>query len=225
MKSFASALAVLLLSTVTLRAQDTTFPAVPTPIAPADPKPFDFALPWDDKLATITDVSALNPAPIDETRRLKVQDGHFRDATGRRVRFLGTNFAAGACFPPKADAPQIAARLRKYGFNCVRLHHMDAPWAKPNLFYFEGASQNKSTAGELSPESMDRLDWLVFQLKQHGIYVDLNLHVTREWSAADGFPDADKIDPQGKIVSYFDQRAIGVATGFRAQNSRSHQRL
>ena len=213
MKSFALALAVLFLSTVTLRAQDTTVPAVPVPATPVA-QPFDFALPWDDKLPTIVDVSSLNPAPIDETRRLRVQDGDFRDATNRRVRFLGTNFAGGACFPPKADAPQIAARLRKYGFNCVRLHHMDAPWAQPNLFYFSGGSENKSTAGELSVESLDRLDWLVFQLKQHGIYVDLNLHVTRAWSAADGFPDADKTDPQGKILSYFDQRAIALQQDF-----------
>ncbi len=213
MKSFAPTLALLLVSFSALHAQDAPVPKAPAPET-NEQKSFDFALPWDDKLPTITDVSALNPAPIDESRRLKVQDGHFRDGTGRRVRFLGTNFAAGACFPPKADAPAIAARLRKYGFNCVRLHHMDAPWAQPNLFYFDGGSANKSTAGELSAESMDRLDWLVFQLKQHGIYVDLNLHVTRAWNAQDGFADADKIDPQGKVVSYFDQRAIQLQQDF-----------
>ena len=168
---------------------------------------FPFVIPWNDTAQTITNVSALNPAPLDESRRVVIKDGHFLDKTGRRVRFVGTNFAAGGCFPRKEDAPVIAARLRKLGFNCVRLHHMDATWAEPNMFCFSGGSYGKRT-DRLDPQSLDRLDYLIYQFKRHGIYVDMNLHVSRGFNQADGFPDTGKIDEMGKVVGYFEPGMI-----------------
>ena len=38
----------------------------------------------------------------------------------------------------------------------------------------------------------------------------MNLHVSRQWSAAEGFPDADKLDELGKVVSYFDPHALDL---------------
>jgi hypothetical protein len=165
-------------------------------------KQFPFVMPWNDASKTVVEVSALNPAPIDESRRVVIKDGHFFDGTGRRVRFVGTNLAAGACFPAKEEAPQIAARMHKLGFNCVRLHHMDATWAEPNMFFISGGSYGKKT-DRLDPQSLDRLDYLIYQFKLHGIYVDMNLHVSRGFNQADGFPDTDKIDEMGKVVGYF----------------------
>ncbi len=175
--------------------------------ASADADPFPFVIPWDDAARTAVDVSALNPAPLDETRRITIRGDHFYDATGRRVRFVGTNFGAGACFPTKEDAAAVAARLHKYGFNCVRLHHMDSPWSDPNMFYVSGGSYGKKT-DQLDPESLDRLDYLIYQFKLHGIYVDINLHVGRGFNEADGFPDTDGIDGMGKVVGYFEPGMI-----------------
>jgi hypothetical protein len=179
-------------------------------------KLFPFVLPWNDASKTAVDVSALNPAPLDETRRLRVEDGRFRDATGRRVRFLGVNVGAGDCFPARHDAVQVARRMRKFGINIVRLHHMDAMWASPNIFSIEGNTYNKPTT-ELSAESLERLDFFVAQLKENGIYVNINLHVSRPWGAADGFPNADKLEGHGKIVSYFEPRAIELQKQFATQ--------
>ena len=206
------ALTLLLATVAPLHAQN------PAPANPATggARGFPFVLPWDDASRTITDVSALNPAPLNEPRRVAVKGGHFVDRTGRRVRFFGTNITAGACFPRKEDAATIAARLRKFGFNCVRLHHMDAPWSDPNLFHFRGGSFGKKT-DRLDPRSLDRLDHFVYQLGRHGIYVDVNLHVTRAWGAADGFPEADRIDQQGKVVAYFEPRAIALQKQFARQ--------
>ncbi|MCJ7821913.1 MAG: glycoside hydrolase family 5 protein, partial [Armatimonadetes bacterium] len=144
---------------------------------------FPFVIPWNDAARTAIDVSDLNPAPLDESRRITIRGDHFYDATGRRVRFVGTNFAAGACFPQKEDAAAVAARLHKYGFNCVRLHHMDSGWADPNMFSISGGSYGKRT-DQLDPESLDRLDYLIYQFKLHGIYVDINLHVGRGFNEA-----------------------------------------
>ncbi len=165
-------------------------------------EPFPFVIPWDDGSPTVVDVSALNPAPLDDSRRITIRDGRFYDQTGRRVRFLGVNFCAGGCFPTKENAQIVARRLRKYGVNAVRLHHMDASWASPNIFYIEGHSYGKPT-DRLDPESLDRLDYFIYQLKRNGIYVDINLHVSREFIEADGFPDADQLPYGSKVVGYF----------------------
>lgn len=170
---------------------------------------FPFVIPWDDATKTITDVSFLNPAPLDETRRVAVRDGHFRDVTGRRVRFIGTNFAFNANFPSQTDAAKVAARLHKYGFNIVRLHHMDFFHAPNGIFdpHFPAMQQ-------LDADQLDRLDYLIYQLKQHGIYVDVNLHVSRAFTAADGFPDTDKLPGLGKVTVYFEPRMIELQKNY-----------
>ena len=163
---------------------------------------FPWVMPWDDATKNAADVSFLNPAPLENQHRISARDGHFFDATNRRVRFMGTGTSAGANFPSKEDAPKIAARLHKLGFNIIRLHHMDATWAKPNIF--EGDDKRET----ISPESLDKLEYFVYCLKQNGVYVDLNLHVSWGFSKEAGFPDTDKIPEMGKQTSYFEKRSI-----------------
>ena len=89
------------------------------------------------------------------------------------LRLLGTNLTFAGAFPPKEAAPLLAGHLRKLGMNVVRFHHVDMGPAPRGLWLpdFSG----------LDPQQMDRLDWLIYQLKQHGIYVNLNLHVSRTY--------------------------------------------
>lgn len=159
---------------------------------------FPFVLPWDDSSKTVTDVSFLNPTPAGNGGYVKAKNGHFYDEKGRRVRFLGVNIAAGAAFPDKKTAEKVAARLHKFGVNIVRFHHMDAPWAKPNIF-------ENSDAGtrQLSKDSLERLDYFIAQLKKNGIYSNLNLHVSRTYRESDGIADADKLPELGKVITYF----------------------
>ncbi len=168
---------------------------------------FPFVMPWNDASKTVTDVSFLNPAPLTNARRIGVRNGHFYDTMGRRVRFLGTNFVAGANFLSKADAAAVAARMHKLGFNIVRLHHMDATWAQPSIF---GANRDAANLPNeiLAPSSLNALDYLVAQFKKNGIYVDLNLHVAWSPTAAGGYPDTDQLPDSNKGVSYFEKRAI-----------------
>ncbi len=163
---------------------------------------FPWVMPWDDATKNAADVSFLNPAPLTNKQRISVRDGHFFDATNRRVRFMGTGTSAGANFPSKEDAPKIAARLHKLGFNIIRLHHMDATWANPGIF------QGDDKRETISPDSLDKLDFFVAALKKNGIYVDLNLHVSWAPSTQAGFPDTDKIPDLGKQISYFEKRSI-----------------
>jgi hypothetical protein len=88
---------------------------------------FPFVIPWSDSTpGTATDVSFLNSKPAGRNGFIISRDGHFVESnTGKRIHFIGTNFAARAAFPSHADAEKVAARIAKLGINLERMHHMD----------------------------------------------------------------------------------------------------
>ena len=142
---------------------------------------------------------------------VKVKDGHFYFEDGTRAKFWGTNLCFSACFPAKKEAEIIAKRIAYFGFNAVRLHHMD--------FYFEpnGIFEDVSPAvkdkqlkptGHLSPRQLDKLDYLIYQLKQRGIYININLLVSRHFTKGDGVAGAEKLGMAAKPVCMFDKRLI-----------------
>lgn len=183
--------------------------------APNPPR-FPFVLPWDDATPSVLSAADLNPAPLTATHRIAVKNGHFFDTTGRRVRFLGTNITGSANFSRPDDAAKFAARLHKLGFNCVRLHHMDAAWANPNVFGQDRDNYAQSNA-QTSLQSLDLLDSTVAALKKNGVYVNLNLHVARAPMKADGFPDAEKLPEMGKVLAYFDPQFIAMQKEYARQ--------
>ncbi len=139
-----------------------------------------WVLPWNDSTpGVVTDFSGLN-TPIGTNWVLPDRDGHFAVA-GSRVRFLGVNFAGDSPFTPTNNADAVAARLAKYGMNCVRFHHMDASWA-----YGGGLINYGTTSTNLRSGQLDGLHYLVSRLKAHGVYSDINLLVGREYRANDG---------------------------------------
>ena len=108
---------------------------------------------------------------------IRVQDGHFVKGDGERIRFFGTNLTFSSCFPDKETAKNIAGRLRKLGMNVVRFHHMDN---QPT----PGGIWDKNMK-DLDADQLDKLDWLIYQLKIHGIYSNLNTHVSRDYPGSE----------------------------------------
>ena len=185
-------------------------------VSPVCAQNFDFVLPWNDAAKTVISAADLNPAPLAEAQRVRVKDGHFFDGTGRRVRFVGANFVASANFTRPEDAPIVAARLHKFGFNIVRLHHMDASWSNPSIF---GANRDAQSGPNqiVDAQSLALLDNLASELKKNGVYVDLNLHVARALTGGDGFPDTDKLPEMGKVVAYFEPQWIAQQKDYARQ--------
>lgn len=159
---------------------------------------FPFVIPTLDATPTVVDVSHLLDKPAGAHGFVRVEEGHFVDGRGRRLRFLGTNLTFGGAFPPKELAPQIAARMAKFGLNCVRFHHLDGRRAPQGIWRADDPTQ-------FDPEQLDKLDFLIYQLKQQGIYTNLNLHVSRNYP---GFPDFDQLPRYGKGVDNFEPRMI-----------------
>ena len=150
---------------------------------------FPFVIPSDDALPTATSRAALLDGPIaPEGDRVQIRDGHFFRGE-KRLRLWGVNICFGACFPSHEQAEQIAAHLAKLGVNAVRFHHLemlDAP---------DGIWQPIAADGirHFDPDMVDRFDYFLAQLHQQGIYANLNLHVSRTLTEAEGFPPVDSL--------------------------------
>lgn len=138
---------------------------------------FDFVIPDLDSSATVVDMSFLNSGIAGSTGHITLKDGHFADGNGNKIRFFGTNLTFGSCFPEKEVSTALAARLRKLGMNVMRLHHMDNQSAPGGIWDKEKKS--------LDPDQLDKLDWLIYQLKLHGIYTNINTHVSGNYPGMD----------------------------------------
>lgn len=152
---------------------------------------------------TPVDVSYLLDAPAGKHGFLTARNGHFYFQDGTRARFWGFDIMGSECFADHSAAKLLAERLARMGVNIVRLHHMDASWADPNIF-----DPRFDDTRHLSKTSMEKLDYFLYQLKQRGIYVYLDWLVNRHFKKGDGVADYQKIDDGCKIVAHFDPRMI-----------------
>lgn len=176
---------------------------------------FPFALPPFDEAKTATDVSWMNSIPAGSNGFIKTEGERFVDGTGEPIRFWGVNLNFNGVFPPKEQAPGIAARLAKFGFNAVRIHHFDGNAAPTGIWkpLLVGGSRLKIPR-EFDATQLDRFDFFMAELLKRGIYIDLNLHVARKVLTEEGFSQASALPDKDKGVDYFDAKLIGAQQEF-----------
>jgi hypothetical protein len=164
------------------------------------------------------DVSFLHDAPAGKDGYIRIQGGHLVKPNGQRIRFWGvhlTDWSPGSIeLPPKEDTPMWAATLARYGVNIVRLHFLDK-WAPTGI-----TDGSKDDTRSFDRQQLDRLDFLVSELKKNGIYMDLNLNVGRVFKEGDGVPDANRLQ-RAKSVTLYDKRIIELEKEY-AHNLLTH---
>ena len=184
-----------------------------------------FSVPWNDTLPGVTDMSFLLEQPAGSHGFIRVEDGHLVTGIGRRWRIWGQNMTFGAALVPMKIAPIIARRLAKFGVNCIRLHHMDHRYPRGLLLRENSRlpvpdpytqSDQSQTTRALDPEAMARLDYFVACCKDNGIYIDLNLNVSRQFTSADGVKQAEWIG-YAKALTYFDPQLIFLQKEYALQ--------
>ncbi len=187
-------------------------PALPTPPAP---EMFPFALPPFDSSQTPTDVSWMNDLPAGARGFVSTQGEHFVDGQGRVLRLWGVNINFAGAFPSKEDAPKIAARLAKFGFNAVRLHHYEGYAGQNGIWKAVAIGSSKpKIPREFDPDQLDRLDFFISELIKHGIYIDLNLHVGRKTTDSEGVQYASTLPEKDKGIDYFDPQLVRLQRDF-----------
>ena len=138
---------------------------------------------------------------------LKTDGENLRFEDGTLARFWGVNINGGANFPEHDYAERFARRLAQSGCNIVRLHQLDAEWDTPNIFSFTKGKRVKTTR-VLDPVSMERLDYLIYCLKEQGIYCYLDMLTYRKYKEGDGVVDADKLPDMAKPYNLIDPYLI-----------------
>ncbi len=154
--------------------------------------------------------------PIGSADSIRINaDGHFT-RNDEPIRFFGTNIVAGAAFTDFTSMAGVAERLSGMGYNLVRFHHLDNPWDSDGNI-FSGQSHTLS----LNQQRLNELEFFIYQLKQNGVYVNMNLHVSRTFREEDGVAGADSIPNFGKGVTLFDPQLIQLQKDY-AQQLLSH---
>ena len=124
------------------------------------------------------DFSFLLDAPAGKYGFLKVENGHFVfERNDRPVRFYGANLVHAACFPSHDRAEELAEISARTGYNVIRLHHFDDKIL---------ASERRDSVS-LHPGQLDNFEYLIAALKKRGIYVTIDLFMSRK-PAAGEFP-------------------------------------
>lgn len=175
-----------------------TLAADPGPPTADNPNWFPFPISVMDSTKTPIDLSFLNEKPAGTSGYLKADGEHIVDGKGQPVRLFGTNFCFGANFPEPADAEKVAAHLAKNGLNIVRLHHMDNDWGESLIVHEGQLDATGKIVTRLHEKNIAKLDKLVAEFIKNGIYINLNLHVSRT------YPGTPKDAPQySKGLDYF----------------------
>ena len=160
------------------------------------------------------DFSWLQDAPAGKHGFLEVtEDGHFAFEDGTPVRFMGVNLTTQAALCDRELAPRMAEDLARSGVNMVRFHHIDGRGEHSILDCSGGSSTVPNEA------MLDRLDYLVNELRQRGIYIHIDLHTLRTYFPADGFTqeEVDQLTIPTKSIHWYDRRIIELQKRFIRQ--------
>ncbi len=149
------------------------------------------------------DFSWLNDAPVGKHGFVVPGGEKFVFEDGTPVKFFGVNLGFGSAVPDKKVAEAIAEDLYRSGANIARIHCTDAT-------YGGVIDYTQEKTGLLNPVEMDKLDYLVYCLREKGIYLHLDTTAARIFKAADGFTEEELeyLGTSARAVRFFDERVI-----------------
>ena len=136
---------------------------------------------------SLLDFSGLLDAPAGKFGPvLADRNGHFsfRDAPGKRIRFLGVNLCMTANYLDRKTADDLVEKLARNGYNALRLHHFE------NLLLEEDAPDSLT----FSAEALDKFFYLISAAKRKGIYLTLDLYCSRRLREGDGIREVRNLD-------------------------------
>lgn len=108
----------------------------------------------------------------------------FEKAPQKRIRLYGPNLCFTAGYLSKEAVDKLADYFLYCGYNTVRIHHHDTLLLDP-----EAKDSVTLSAGQL-----DMLDYLLFRMKEKGIYVTTDLYTNRVFKPGDNIPECDFYD-------------------------------
>ena len=155
--------------TLTLTFPEETWPSTPrrpTSTSSAGRWPVPTGLPSSRQRSWspgVIDMDGWLDRPAGKHGGVRMVKDRFAFEDGTPVKFWGVNLSYTANAPDKETADFTAARFAKYGINAVRMHKFSYPTGQMGI-----GDPNDST--RMDPKGLDRLDYFVSKLKEHGVY-------------------------------------------------------
>ncbi len=176
----------------------------------AETSPLPFPMDHESPGTPLVDNSHFLDGPAGKGGFIRVEGEHLVGPDGSRFRIWGVNMTGPACFPEREDAVRLADDLARMGVNCVRFHGLDSAWGRSAIDYSRDDTQR------LDEENLDRFDYFVHELKQRGIYSNLNINVFRKYKPGDGVRDPKPLG-LGKSATYFNPRLLQLQRDYARQ--------
>lgn len=203
--------------TMTLPAGGTVATSINDRYGPSEPGEWpEDLLAWD---ASPVDLRFLNDGnrPAGIKGRIRADGDRLVFEDGSVGRFWGVNLQAHALFSTATEniVPQ-AKRMAQLGINLVRIHHHDSRWVGRNIF---GDYDTISSTRSINQESISKLDQWIEALKQEGIYIWLDIHVSRY------LKKGDDIDHYTELSKATDKRGLVSLKGYPYLNDSMTARM
>lgn len=152
------------------------------------------------------DFRYLLDAPAGKHGFLKSENGNLVFEDGTSIKFFGTAMLREGCLPDHDTAEINARRIASAGLNLVRMHFMDG---RVDLCDFGVGDTlidyTKGNTRSLDEKSLDRLDYFIAQLKQQGIYVQLDTLVGRNFT-----PEGDQLEYEDKTPDEWSVKQVNI---------------
>ncbi|MDR0932001.1 MAG: hypothetical protein LBM70_03155 [Victivallales bacterium] len=103
----------------------------------------------------------------------------FENDAQKKLRLYGVNLCFTANFLDQKTVDKLAEELIYCGYNAVRIHHHDGDMVK----------KDSPDSVTLDPEKLAQLDYLLYRMKESGIYVTTDLYTNRQFRPGDGIPN------------------------------------
>ncbi len=167
------------------------------------------------------DFSYLLDAPAGKHGFLKSENGNLVFEDGTRIKFFGTAMLREGCLPDHDAAEVHAKRIASAGVNLVRMHFMDG---RVDLCDFGVGDTlidySKGNTRNLDPVCLDRLDYYIFQLKQNGIYVQLDTLVGRNFT-----PEGDELEFSDRTPDEWSVKQVNIFNRRYVELQKEYDRL
>ena len=159
---------------------------------------YEYTQPDDDKITgSALDFSGYLDAPAGKHGYARADGNGLVFEDGTKAKFWGVDITGEAALPEKEQAEKVAKRLAQSGVNLVRLEGFD-----------EAILGDGDSSTTPDPEKLDRLFYLIAQLKERGIYTYISLLSNRKMRAGDGIEGYEDSREGYGIDAYFDDRVI-----------------
>ena len=122
-------------------------------------------------------LSWMNEAPAGKYGFVQIStngDLYFQNLPGKAVRFFGADLGVSLGSLTQTNSMAIARKMAAMGYNVVRFIGLDnTQWGGIGMWY--NPTSTNANAVSLNATAVDQLDYLIFALKQQGVYVQMEL--------------------------------------------------